>query len=95
MPWHRQAAIGLGGWVRNCRSSSGSVSAAVNGVGFHVDEGETLTVRVAEGVASGAEGVVDHVTTVAFVGDGTRRTMESFDLYGGRRLDISVYRSGD
>ena len=54
-------------------------------VDAEIPDGETLTVRVAEDIATSTEGE-EHVTTVAFVGDGTRRTMESFDLYGGRRF---------
>jgi hypothetical protein len=52
-----------------------------------IPAGETLTVRVAEGLTSED---ADHVTTVAFIGDGTRRTVESFDLYGGRTIDVDA-----
>jgi alpha-L-rhamnosidase len=53
-------------------------------VDAEIPEGETLTIRAHEEVSSSDEG--EHVTSVAFVGDGTRRVMESFDLYGGRRF---------
>ena len=52
-----------------------------------IPDGETLTVRVQEGIRTGDE---EHETRVAFVGDGTRRVAESFDLYGGRTLDVDA-----
>lgn len=62
----------------------GRVIAGTVVVDAEIPEGETLTVRVVEDVTS-TEGEA-HVTSVAFVGDGTRRVMESFDLYGGRQI---------
>jgi hypothetical protein len=55
-------------------------------VDAEIPDGETLTVRVDELVLSGDE----HVSSVAFVGDGTRRTMESFDVYGGRAVRVDA-----
>ena len=52
-----------------------------------IPAGETLTVRVSELVPS-----VTDTSSVAFVGDGTRRIAESFDLYGGRGVSIDAPR---
>jgi hypothetical protein len=59
-------------------------------VDAEVPAGERLTVHVSELVASGATDNSDNVTSVAFVGDGTRRVAESLDLYGGRGLRIEA-----
>ncbi|HEX5480400.1 MAG TPA: alpha-L-rhamnosidase [Dehalococcoidia bacterium] len=55
-----------------------------------IPAGKTLTVHVAERVPSGTAEGVDNATSVAFVGDGTRRVVESFDIYGGRAIDIDA-----
>lgn len=55
-----------------------------------IPEGETLTAHVAELVASGASDRPDNVVSVAFVGDGTRRAVESLDIYGGRAIALDV-----
>jgi hypothetical protein len=59
-------------------------------VDAEIPAGGTLTVRVSELVDTGSDALPDHTTTVAFVGDGTRRTMESFDLYGGRGFAVDA-----
>jgi hypothetical protein len=55
-----------------------------------IPAGETVTVHVSELVASGAVDPHDEAVSVAFVGDGTRRVAESFDLYGGRGVSIDA-----
>ncbi len=55
-----------------------------------IPAGETVTVHVSELVASGASDESDNVVSVAFVGDGTRRVTESFDLYGGRGITLDA-----
>lgn len=55
-----------------------------------IPAGETLTAHVAELVASGASDRPDNVISVAFIGDGSRRTVESLDLYGGRAITVDA-----
>src|SRR5207249_5373125 len=45
---------------------------------------------VSELVASGSVEARDMATSVAFIGDGTRRLAESFDLYGGRGISVDA-----
>jgi alpha-L-rhamnosidase len=52
--------------------------------------GETVTVRVSELVSSGSLDAHDNATSVCFIGDGTRRTVESSDLYGGRGVAVDA-----
>jgi hypothetical protein len=59
-------------------------------VDAEIPAGETLTAHVSELVASGASDRPDNVVSVAFVGDGTRRTIESLDLYGGRGIAVDA-----
>jgi hypothetical protein len=61
----------------------GRVIAGTVVVDAEIPEGETLTIRVSEDVGTPTDGE-EHVTSVAFIGDGARRVVESFDLYGGR-----------
>jgi hypothetical protein len=61
-------------------------------VDVEIPVGETLTVRASELVRDGAVGETEHDATVAFVGDGTRRTVESFDIYGFRGLALDAPR---
>ncbi len=55
-----------------------------------IPAGERVTVHVSELVASGASNESDNVVSVAFVGDGTRRVAESFDVYGGRGVTVDA-----
>jgi hypothetical protein len=55
-----------------------------------IPAGEKVTVLVSELVASGTADGRDNDTSVAFVGDGTRRVLESFDLYGGRGVTVEA-----
>ena len=55
-----------------------------------IPAGETVTVHVSELVASGSVDPRDMATSVAFLGDGTRRAAESFDLYGGRGISVDA-----
>ena len=59
-------------------------------VDAEIPTGEALTVRASELVANGALTETEHDSSVQFIGDGTRRTMESFDLYGGRAFITDV-----
>jgi hypothetical protein len=59
-------------------------------VDAELPEGAELTVRASELVASVVAEETEHDATVRFVGDGTRRTMESFDLYGGRAFSVDA-----
>lgn len=55
-----------------------------------IPEGRTLTAYVSELVASGAADPGDAASSVAFVGDGSRRVAESLDMYGGRGITIDA-----
>ncbi len=55
-----------------------------------IPAGEKLTVGVSELVSSGTSSDDDNLTSVGFVGDGTRRVAESFDLYGGRAVTVDA-----
>ncbi|HVM55319.1 MAG TPA: hypothetical protein VM262_19190 [Acidimicrobiales bacterium] len=59
-------------------------------VDAEVPAGEGITVRATELVGNGALLETDHDSTVRFVGDGTRRVMESFDVYGGRGFVVDA-----
>lgn len=55
-----------------------------------IPDGAPVTVHVSELVASGSVDQHDEASSVTFVGDGTRRVVESFDLYGGRGLRVDA-----
>jgi hypothetical protein len=55
-----------------------------------IPAGESVTVHVSENVASGSVDQRDASTSVSFTGDGTRRTDESFDIYGGRSVSVDA-----
>jgi hypothetical protein len=55
-----------------------------------IPQGETLTAHVSELVPSGSVDTADNTVSVAFTGDGTRRTLESLDLFGGRSITIDA-----
>ena len=59
-------------------------------VDAEIPAGATLTAHVAELVASGATDQPDNVSSIAFVGDGARRTIESLDVYGGRAITVDA-----
>jgi hypothetical protein len=59
-------------------------------VDAEIPAGEALTVRASELVHNGALTETEHDSSVQFVGDGTRRTMESFDIYGGRGFIVDA-----
>jgi hypothetical protein len=55
-----------------------------------IPPGETVAVHVSELVASGSVDSRDASTSLAFTGDGTRRVVESLDLYGGRGVTVDA-----
>ena len=59
-------------------------------VDAELPDGGELTVRASELVQSLVAEETEHDATVRFVGDGTRRVMESSDLYGGRAFAIDA-----
>ena len=59
-------------------------------VDAEIPDGATLTVRATELVQNETLGETEHDATVAFIGDGTRRTMESFDIFGGRSFVVDA-----
>ena len=59
-------------------------------VDAEIPAGETVTAHMSELVAIGSVEARDTATSVAFIGDGTRRVAESFDLYGGRGISVDA-----
>lgn len=59
-------------------------------VDAEVPTGESLVVQASEWIKSSALGEAVHDTSMAVIGDGTRRTAESSDIYGLRRVTIEA-----